>query len=343
MSKASPLPELSPNDALPPVEPPSAGFILQLFVVPGVIVVVIVMVWLMFSWLAQMGNDPELYVKALERNNEARWQAAVHLADALREERSAGRDALKHNTDIVRRLSATLDREIEAGSMQEQPVTLRIFLCRVLGEFSVPNGLPELLKAARVSRGEAENAVRSSALEAIALLSENVRADSNQKLADPVLDSTLIKCGGDSDRLVRSAAAYCMGVLGGAPLTAKLRDMLEDIAPDVRYNAATGLARHGDSAAVPVLIEMLDPNELAGVEAEQGVQSEQKQPLRQYKQGLIIVNALRAVSRLLQVNSSIDRGPLEAAVEKLSVAEVDPKVRGQAGQVLDELRKSRAD
>jgi hypothetical protein len=53
---------LSPNDALPPVEPPSAGFILQLFVIPGVIVTIIVLVWLLFNWLAQMGNDPQAYV-----------------------------------------------------------------------------------------------------------------------------------------------------------------------------------------------------------------------------------------------------------------------------------------
>src|SRR5581483_9884282 len=98
MSQSSPEPRgLSPDDVLPPVEPPSAGFILQLFIVPGVIVVIIVMVWLMFHWLVQQGNDPEAYVAALQRNNEARWQAAVNLANALRNERGTGYDELKHN------------------------------------------------------------------------------------------------------------------------------------------------------------------------------------------------------------------------------------------------------
>src|SRR5271170_3079118 len=72
-----------PGDMLPPVEPPSAGFILQLFVVPGIIVVIIVMVWLLFNWVARTGNDPEEYVRALKRENVNSWQAAVNLANAL--------------------------------------------------------------------------------------------------------------------------------------------------------------------------------------------------------------------------------------------------------------------
>ncbi len=54
-----------PGDVLPPVEPPSAGFILQLFVVPGIIVAIIVMVWLLFNWVARTGNDPREYVLAM--------------------------------------------------------------------------------------------------------------------------------------------------------------------------------------------------------------------------------------------------------------------------------------
>ncbi len=38
MTDTSPVPRpLAPDDALPPVEPPSAGFIVQLFVIPAVI------------------------------------------------------------------------------------------------------------------------------------------------------------------------------------------------------------------------------------------------------------------------------------------------------------------
>src|SRR4051794_34912574 len=97
--------QLSPDDALPPVEPPSAGFILQLFIVPGVIVVIIVMVWLMFNWLVRQGSDPEAYIAALERNNEARWQAASNLADALRNDRSEEAALLKRDSRLATRLA----------------------------------------------------------------------------------------------------------------------------------------------------------------------------------------------------------------------------------------------
>ncbi len=80
---------ISAGDALPPVQPPSAGFILQLFVVPGIIVVVIVLVWLMFNWVARTGNDPDEYVAALRRNNANRWQAAFGLAGSDRAEQGA--------------------------------------------------------------------------------------------------------------------------------------------------------------------------------------------------------------------------------------------------------------
>src|SRR5690242_4176808 len=84
MSETSrPSSSLSPDDALPPVEPPSAGFLVQLFVIPGVIVVIIVVVWLLFSWLANMGNDPAQYIKKLRGNAETRFQAASNLAGSL--------------------------------------------------------------------------------------------------------------------------------------------------------------------------------------------------------------------------------------------------------------------
>ena len=120
-----PSERFSPDDALPPVEPPSAGFIVQLFVVPGVIVIVIIMVWLMFNWLAHMGNDRDAYVRALSRNNEARWQAAYNLAEALRSERIAQQPVLTVDKKLAEQLAGILQEEMEAGSMEER---MEVFL-----------------------------------------------------------------------------------------------------------------------------------------------------------------------------------------------------------------------
>src|SRR5207302_1760136 len=101
-----------------------------------------------------------------------RWQAAVNLADALRNDRNKSNSQLKHDSKLAGQLSKILASEIEAGSMAEKPVTLRIFLCRSLGEFEVPDGLPVLVRAATVQRSESELPVRRAAIEALALLSE---------------------------------------------------------------------------------------------------------------------------------------------------------------------------
>ena len=62
-----------------PVEPPSAGFILQLFIVPGVIVAVVVDDLADVQLAAQLGNDRDAFVWCCA-NDEARWQAAFNLA-----------------------------------------------------------------------------------------------------------------------------------------------------------------------------------------------------------------------------------------------------------------------
>jgi hypothetical protein len=320
---------LSPDDALPPVEAPSAGFILQLFVVPGVIVVIIVAVWLMFNWLAQRGNDPQAFVAAIKRNNEGRWQAAVNLANALNNRQSTSSQELRHDHRLVQDLSGILDAEIDAGSMEEKPITFRMYLCRAIGSFDVDDGLPVLLKAVKTNRDEHEIAVRRSALEAIALLAENLQAsDPTKPLASPQLTSTLLEAASDSDPLVRSSAAYAMGVVGDADLLAKLQSLLADTYPDVRYNAATGLARQGDVAAAPVLLEMLDPDEQVGIEIEKDEQS------RDYKRALIEFNALRAVDLLLKKNSQVDRAQFVPAVEKLLKAKLPNNVQVEATNLL---------
>lgn len=327
-SQGKPSDPLAAADALPPVEPPSAGFILQLFVVPGLIVVIIVMVWLMLNWLAHMGSDPQSYVKALERNNEARWQAAVNLANALRSDKGP----LKNDSKLASQLAGILDREIAAGSLKEGSITLRDFLCRALGEFNVPDGLPVLLKAASTQRGPEEATVRRASLAAIALLAENVQK-SGGTLANEQLDTTLLAAAGDSDPLVREVAAYAMGSVGTPELDVKLRSMLKDSYANARYNAATGLARRGDAAVVPVLVEMLDPEEMAGVEIEKD------EDARDSKRAVIVINALRSTGQLAKANPAADLAPLVAAIEKLLTANLQSQIRVQAADVLKQLQQ----
>jgi HEAT repeat protein len=331
-SRLPPSDPLSPDDALPPVEPPTAGFILQLFVVPGVIVVVIVMVWLMFNWLAHMGNDRDAYVRDLSRNNEARWQAAFNLANALRSERNSNQPELTVDSELAAQLAAILDREIEAGSMDERPLTLRIYLCRALGEFRVDDGLPTLIKAATTERDEREGDVRRAAIEGVALLAAKFEPSDERFVENEALGEALSEAAADPVARTRAAAAVAMGVIGGETFSDKLRFMLEDSHPDVRYNAAVRLAHLGDATAVEVLDEMLDQDEQAGIEAEK------QEGMRPFKRSLITINALRAAEQLAEKNPTADLSALESAVDKLRDSDAPTGIRVEATSALRQIR-----
>jgi hypothetical protein len=331
-SSPSPPRDLSPDDALPPVEPPSAGFILQLFVVPGIIVVVVVTIWVMFNWLAQMGNDRDAFVRALSRNNEARWQAAFNLANALRAERGSTNSKLTGDPELATQLAGILDREIEGGGMDKNPITLRIYLCRALGEFKVADGLPTLIKAASTQRSKDEADVRRAALEGIAMLAANVATNDKTLSDNPQLSEVLLQAADDADPRTRAAAAVAIGVIGGPPFVDKLHKMVEDSNPDVRYNAATRLAHLGDTAAISVLAEMLDPDEQAGVELES------EKDLRTFKRVVITINALRATVQLAENNPDVDLSKLAQSIEKLLSGDVNGEIRLDATGALRQLQ-----
>jgi hypothetical protein len=79
-------PDLPPLADLPPVEAPSAGVIVQLFVIPAVIVLVVICVWLLFGKLAGGERDAMEYVRlmrASSTNFRAANRAAFELASLL--------------------------------------------------------------------------------------------------------------------------------------------------------------------------------------------------------------------------------------------------------------------
>jgi hypothetical protein len=75
---------LSSDELLPPVEAPSARFILQLFVVPAVIVAAVVLVWLVIESLARRDEgDVDEIVRTIGSSSQARFQKAHDLANML--------------------------------------------------------------------------------------------------------------------------------------------------------------------------------------------------------------------------------------------------------------------
>ena len=282
-----------PDDALPTVEPPSAAFLVQLFVVPLMIVSCGLFVVWGFYGLAQMGNDPENYVRALRRNNEGRWQVALNFANDLR---GPGGAALKNDAKLAGDLTGILDDEVASGRTNgsghaaEQAKTLCGYLCRALGEFSVPEAAVPLLQRA-VDAGDPQTA--QAAVEALAVLSSNLTS-AGKSFADPAAVAAALLTASRSDLpTLRSSASYALGVVGGSDSVARLRELLDDGDDDVRFNAAMGLARQGSDAAWTILEEMLA---LPDVLPQEG---DQKRQAERYRRAMIVVNAIKGVGVLV--------------------------------------------
>ena len=317
---------INPDDSLPPVEPPSAAFLVQLFLVPGVIVAIIVCVWLAFHWLAHLGNDPQAYVRTLRRANEGRWQAALNLANDLRGPNGSG---LKADVKLASELGSILDDEVGSGRTGEQSETLRLYLCRALGEFSVPEAAPALVR--RVNANDDEPTTQA-AIEAIAVLATNLqKAGRSFENRDDVVAAVLAATTSANSR-VRDACGFTLGVLGGERSIDGLLRLVGDPSADVRSNAALGLARLGQPDAYDTLSEMLA---LEDVYLDEKTPDDKMQSER-YKRALVVVNALRGITMLIDATNE---GPPSGIIKKIEGLQQDSvaEVRSSAKAVIKKI------
>ena len=164
---------------LPPVEPPSGRFIVQLFVVPGVIVLAVVLLLMAISYMSAQ-NRPDYLLHRLDSDNaDIRWRAASDLAQILKRPESSERwKADAHFTlELAERLRSALDElrgaerkaeeevaklrqeaaareargltmtaaELEAPWRKLAPLRNHVsFLASALGDLHVPAGIPLL-------------------------------------------------------------------------------------------------------------------------------------------------------------------------------------------------------
>jgi HEAT repeat protein len=325
----SPRRTVSQDDSLPPVEPPNAAFLVQLFLVPGVIVAIIVCVWLAFHWLAHLGSDPQAYVKTLRRDNEGRWQAALNLANDLR---GPGGAALKTDESLATELGRILGDEVASGRSGEQSQTLRLYLCRALGEFAIPAAAGPLVERVR---NLADPQTARAAVEALAVLNTNlVAVGRSLDQADTIADAVVAASRTD-DAQLRSAAAFTLGVLGGPAAVDRLGQLAGDTADDVRFNASLALARQGRTEAFDALAEMLA---LPDLEPTADSASDPVAQSRRYKRALVVVNALRGVALLIDATHE---PPPRQVIDRLERLTQDPvgDVRSSAQALLKKIER----
>lgn len=257
----NPLSSASPNgpagEYLPPVQPPSASFIMQLFLVPGLIVVAVIGVWALFGKLSSGEQDwRQLISEIRSTNDHRRWRGANALANVVRADSDRGAESQKlaANKEIAKELANLLHDLLKQKSTDQELVTQQLFVVRALGFLDSHDYIfPPLMEAAQPTH---ETFVRADAVKAMAIISSRA-SEHGHPITDEDVIARVIEVSTDEDPLLRQVAAYSLGLFAGDASGQRLRVMTED--PDLytRFNAATALARNQQADGLPVLVEFL--------------------------------------------------------------------------------------
>jgi hypothetical protein len=289
-------------DNLPHVEPPSAGFILQLFLVPGLIVAAVIGVWALFGQISSSEQDWRQQIVEIRSNNEhRRWRGANGLAQMLRADIELGKDGqqLSKNPAIAKELTELLKDLLDEPASDEELVSQQSFVTTTIGWLDAHDVIiPVLLDAADPKRVEI---VRADAIRSLALIAG--RADeAGERLNDPDLADSLVRYSQDPNPLSRQLCAFTMGLIEGSGVEQRLRVMTEDEDANTQVNAAIALTRRGSTEGLTVFRRVLreapepvDPQTMDGeTEAVRQAQAEKQEAMN----AVALVNVLKAVEDL---------------------------------------------
>jgi hypothetical protein len=301
------------DTALPEIRPPNAGFILQLFLIPMMIVSVIICVWLLFNFISR-GETPTELVRGLQKMNNASWQKAYTLSSLLR----APASELKNDEELARELIAVLETKLTEETADANQVKLRIFVCKCLGEFEIDLGLSALLNAVQQTDNGNDLVIALTAVESVAVLMSNLDESVLSENYDRIVETLLAASNEQAEnpdhalrvQQLRSAAGFALGVAGGDKAIQRLVSMLDDAHPNTRFNAAIGLARYGKLESTAVLLEMLDSENTA-------ITNGEPEGSHAFKRSVVITNAIRAVVSLSEFHQAAELSDLIDAMRKL--------------------------
>jgi hypothetical protein len=325
---------------LPPVEAPSAGFVVQLFVIPAAVVVVVIIVWLLFGKLAGGERDPMEYVRQL-RLPEANWRSAYELASLIQNDASIASDP-KVVGELTDLFSHELDRA-EDPKRQDDP-RLAQYLALTMGAFRTLEGhtlsgqvVDPIEPLARAVGPKFDKAIRISA--AVSLARQASREEG--RMDDSRAVTGLAAMATDANPQIRQIAIYALGFFIGPESERVLRDRIRsDEDRFTRYNAAVALGRRGDTAAESTLREMLSTADLDKVVQVDPETKEQNTPAAREKSiETIQLEALDALKSSLGKPSAQLARSLRPEVEKLTRSGL-VSVRNMAAEVVHAIDRS---
>src|SRR5436190_6809710 len=176
---SSAFPESTPAPAdhnalpehLPPVEPPSAGFIVQLFLVPAIIVAAVIGLYLLFGKLAAGDTDWRQLVSDIKSDNpNVRWRAALNLAEGLDTDEGRGAEGqqLASIPEIATALNDLTIQQLKSTQRNEEQQQQLAFLLKALGRM---DAVEQIRPALKTSLEETQGwEVRKQALQAVAMI-----------------------------------------------------------------------------------------------------------------------------------------------------------------------------
>ncbi|MCH8829276.1 MAG: hypothetical protein IID45_06830 [Planctomycetes bacterium] len=295
-------------DDLPEVKPPSAAFIVQLFLVPGLIVLVVVGVWALFGKMAASEQNWIRLVEELkQKNTHRRWRAALGLAQTLKADQERG-GKLASNPQLAEALAEALRTELKAHSKDADDLKLQIYLVRALRLIDVPQIVLPVLQLAIKPDSDADERldVRKNAITSIAEIAG--RAADRDKTAGnktapgprlrmlcefPSLLDDLIAASGDDDPLIRQCSAFTLGMFPVRKAREQLIILLENNDEKTQINAAIALARQREKVSKGLAVfEKQFRSAAEKTKAGDGVPAEDRSATRYFWLGISAVTLL---------------------------------------------------
>jgi HEAT repeat protein len=275
----------------------------QFFLIPLLVVGGMGLVYVRFrSLLGEDRSVEEHLIDIRSGGSNRRWPAAYELSRMM------------SDPELVKRESAVLAPELTqafSDSKNDDP-RVRQYLALALGRLTPP--IPPETRALLVEAlADADSQTRINALWAL--------GSTRDVAAVPDIE----RMYSSPDAGVRKMAVYALGSMPGDAGSATLVRALDDAAPDVQWNAAVALARHGRHEGVPVLRRMLDREYV-----ERNVTRQAQAQLEIDPVGEVMISGLRAIAALKEAN-------LSEPVRTLSREDKDLKVRQAALETLKVL------
>jgi hypothetical protein len=297
--------KLSEREPARPVGPVSAAPSLaaQFFLIPLAVVAVVVAIYGGFRMMVTDVRTPSEYLNDVRAGGrERRWPAAYELS------RLMGDPEIESNYP---ELAPALVRAFVESKGDDPRVTR--YLALAIGRLQSPP--PETVATLTDALGEPDTETIISVIWALA------------SLGDETVVPRIVELYQAQDAGVRKMAVYALGVLPDDGAHTTLRAALDDPIPDVQWNAAVSLARHGDIRGGTVLRRMLNREYVTGVVTRSEALSDPASD--------VMISGLRAVAALGRL-SVVDN--MMAPVAALAETDESLKVRQAALETLEALQ-----